>query len=195
MPSIFAPGSYDLAGYSVGCVEYGRELPRLNEIDDGDLIIGLPSNGLHCAGFDLICDIIQRTGIDLSDKAPFSRNNLTYGQEFLRSSHLYATEVLPLINNRTIKAAAHITNGGLLKNIARILPRTLAAELDAEAWNILPIYGWLLAKTDLSAQSITQNFNCGIGFAFVVSKNDKSWTSINGAVPIGRLSSSYLPVP
>lgn len=187
MPSLFAPGSYDLAGYSVGCVEYGNELPRLNDITDGDLVIGLPSNGLHCAGFDLIYDVIKRNEINLNETAPFSPSKLSYGQEFLRPSFLYAASVLPLIYSGAIKAAAHITNGGLLKNVARIVPKNFSADLDAELWNVLPIYGWLLAKTDLSVATITQNFNCGIGFAFVISANNAEWKNIPGAVAIGRI--------
>lgn len=81
MPSLFAPGSYDLAGYSVGCVEYGKELPRLNEIGDGDLLIGLPSNGLHCAGCDIVYELMKELKLNCNDVAPFSQNsNFTYGK-------------------------------------------------------------------------------------------------------------------
>lgn len=79
MPSLFAPGSYDLAGYSVGCMEYGRELPRLNEINEGDLLIGLPSNGLHCAGSDIVYELVKGLQLNYNDVAPFSQNNFTYG--------------------------------------------------------------------------------------------------------------------
>lgn len=80
MPSLFVPGSYDLAGYSVGCVEYGRELPRLNEIKEGDLLIGLPSNGLHCAGSNIVYELAKELKLNYNDVAPFSRNNFTYGR-------------------------------------------------------------------------------------------------------------------
>lgn len=80
MPSLFAPGSYDLAGYSVGCVEFGQELPRLNDINEGDLLIGLPSNGLHCAGIDVVYELTKELKIDLNAVAPFSSNKWSFGK-------------------------------------------------------------------------------------------------------------------
>lgn len=80
MPSLFSPGSYDLAGYSVGCVEHGSELPRLNEIHEGDLLIGLPSNGLHCAGSDIVYELAKALKLNYSDVAPFSHNKYSYGK-------------------------------------------------------------------------------------------------------------------
>lgn len=80
MPSLFAPGSYDLAGYAIGCVEYGKELPRLKDIVCGDQIIGLPSNGLHCTGFDIIYDLMGKLGLKYTDRAVFSQKHATYGK-------------------------------------------------------------------------------------------------------------------
>lgn len=80
MPSLFAAGSYDLAGYSVGCVEFGRELPQLSGINEGDLLIGLPSNGLHCAGSDIVYELMKDLKLNYNDVAPFSQNNFTYGK-------------------------------------------------------------------------------------------------------------------
>lgn len=79
MPTLFKPGTYDLAGYSVGCVEYTKELPRLSDVSVGDLVIGLPANGLHCAGFDIVYDLVNKLGIKYADRAVFSTENLTYG--------------------------------------------------------------------------------------------------------------------
>lgn len=211
MPSLFAPGSYDLAGYSVGCMEYGRELPRLNEINEGDLLIGLPSNGLHCAGSDIVYELVKGLQVNYNDVAPFSQNNFTYGnsirghqnrieifittnphrfsaQEFLRPSSLYVSSVLPLILNGSVKAAAHIANGGLVKNVAKVLPENLSAAIDANTWSVLPIFGWLAANDRrLTAEVLSAQFNCGLGFVFVVSKDDRSWKNIKDAVQIGKL--------
>lgn len=87
-----------------------------------------------------------------------------------------------------MKAAAHIANGGLQKNIAKVLPDHLAADIDANTWSVLPIFGWLAANDHrLNAELVSAQFNCGVGFVFVVSKDDRSWTNIKGAVQIGKL--------
>lgn len=99
---------------------------------------------------------------------------------------MYTSRVLTLVYSGSVKAGAHITNGGLMKNVARILPGDLTAELDAVMWHFLPVFGWLLAQTDLSARTFAENFNCGIGFVFVVSKDDQSWKTIKEAVQIGN---------
>lgn len=107
--------------------------------------------------------------------------------EFLRPSSLYVTDVLPLIWNGSAKAAAHIANGGLHKNIAKVLPPGLAANIDANAWSVQPIFGWLAANDRrLTAEVLSAQFNCGLGFVFVVSQDNSSWKTVKGAIQIGE---------
>lgn len=112
-------------------------------------------------------------------------------QEFLRPSALYVSSVLPLILNGSVKAAAHIANGGLHKNVAKVLPEGLSADIDANAWSVSPVFGWLAANDRrLTAEVLSAQFNCGLGFVFVVSQNDRSWKNIKDAVQIGKLLTS-----
>lgn len=205
MPSLFTPGSYDLAGYSVGCLEHGNELPRSSDVKEGDVIVGLPSNGLHCAGAEVVYELMKGLKLNYSDVAPFSDKKLTYGtidcflsiplvidydfvaaREFLRPSRLYATEVLPLIYTGAVKAAAHIANGGIVESLAAAVPNGFAAEIDALSWSVPAVFGWLAAQDNkLTAETIANTFNCGIGFALVVDGTSQEWKKIKGATQIG----------
>lgn len=115
------------------------------------------------------------------------------GEEFLKPSALYASKVLPLIWSGHVKAVAHIGDGGIVKNITKILPDNLVAKLDAKSWNISSFYGWLLAKCkNLSVNVIKNKFNCDIGLVLIMSKGDFSWKNINEAVEIGKNCEFYL---
>lgn len=107
------------------------------------------------------------------------------GQELLTPSNIYVADVLDLIYTEKIKAISHIADGGLLRNIEKIIPNHLVAEVDANEWEILPLYGWLHAN-GLSEKMLLNNFNCGIGMVLIVSRTDKTWKQINGAVHIGE---------
>uniref|UniRef100_A0A8C1UES0 Phosphoribosylglycinamide formyltransferase n=1 Tax=Cyprinus carpio TaxID=7962 RepID=A0A8C1UES0_CYPCA len=129
MPGVYGPGEYDLAGFCVGAVERGAVLPRLRDITEGDLLIGIASSGLHSNGFSLVRQILQRSGLRLDSPAPFGRPGQTVGEALLTPTKIYSRLLHPILRSGAVKACAHITGGGLLENIPRVLPPELAAEL------------------------------------------------------------------
>ncbi|KAI8436504.1 hypothetical protein MSG28_010050 [Choristoneura fumiferana] len=146
MPSMYDVGKYDLAGFAVGVVDNHKQLPRTREIRAGDVVLALPSTGVHSNGYSLVQKIMGETGHSYSEKAPFSTSNKTFGEEFLEPTGLYVKALLPAVKKGSIKALAHITGGGLLENIPRILPAGVKVKLDALKFRIKPIFGWLQAK-------------------------------------------------
>ncbi|XP_063700673.1 trifunctional purine biosynthetic protein adenosine-3 [Culicoides brevitarsis] len=185
MPSIYEPGKYDLAGYCVGIVEHDNMLPKVSDIKEGDFLIGLPSNGLHSNGFSLINKIIELQKLNLNEVAVFSAEGLTYGQEFLKPTRLYVKDVLSLLRKNAVKATAHITGGGLPLNLNRVLPKELCGEIDAEKFEIPPLFGWISSVANVPNSDLLRTFNCGVGMVLVVDKNNTEWKSLNGARHIG----------
>ncbi|XP_020297762.1 trifunctional purine biosynthetic protein adenosine-3 isoform X2 [Pseudomyrmex gracilis] len=174
MPDMYCEGEYDLAGFAVGAVEKNSLLPRLNDIKESDVVIGLPSNGVHSNGFSLIRKVMKLADKKYTDIAPFSKNNRTIGDELLEPTKIYVKNVLPALRTNLVKGFAHITGGGLVENIPRILPENLSVTLDATKWNVLPIFGWLAAVGGISKYEMLRTFNCGIGAIIICSKKDKT---------------------
>lgn len=187
MPSIYAPGKYDLAGYCVGVVEHKDMLPKMDKIEVGDILVGLPSSGVHSNGFSLVHKIMETNGIKLDEPAPFSKINRSYGQEFLTPTKLYASQVLPLLRKGNVKALAHITGGGLLENIPRVLPNAFKAQIDANKFEVLPVFGWLAAKGNVDDQEMLRTFNCGLGMVIVLPVGNQEWQGIAGASLVGKI--------
>lgn len=146
MPAMYDFGKYDLAGFAVGIVENELQLPRVNDITPGDIVIGLPSTGIHSNGYSLVQKIFSKTGLSFDDIAVFSVTGKTYGEEFLVPTGLYVKPLLNAIRSGHVKALAHITGGGLLENIPRVLPENVRAHLNAESFSIPPIFAWLAAS-------------------------------------------------
>ncbi|XP_053690579.1 trifunctional purine biosynthetic protein adenosine-3 [Sabethes cyaneus] len=178
MPSMYECGKYDIAGYCVGVVEHEAMLPRITAIREGDLVIGLPSSGIHSNGFSLVNKILKTCGFDLEDVASFSENGFSFGRELLTPTQLYVKPVLPVLRKGKVKALAHITGGGLIENIPRVLPSDLAVQIDANSFTILPVFGWLAANGNVSDLEMLRTFNCGIGMILVVPAEDKTWESL-----------------
>ncbi|EFN74918.1 Trifunctional purine biosynthetic protein adenosine-3 [Camponotus floridanus] len=174
MPDMYREGEYDLAGFAVGAVEKGNLLPRIDDIEEGDVVIGLPSNGVHSNGFSLVRKVLKLADKSYSDVAPFSRNNRTIGEELLQPTKIYVKSVVPALRTNLVKGFAHITGGGLIENIPRILPSHLGVTLDATKWNILPIFGWLAAIGGINKHEMLRTFNCGIGAVLICSEKDKT---------------------
>ncbi|KAL6260208.1 hypothetical protein P5V15_007743 [Pogonomyrmex californicus] len=174
MPDMYPEGEYDLAGFAVGAVERGNLLPRMNDIKEGDVIIGLPSSGVHSNGFSLVRKVLKLADKKYSDVAPFSKNNRTIGEELLEPTKIYVKSVIPALRTNLVKGFAHITGGGLTENIPRILPENLSATLDAKNWNILSIFGWLAVVGGISKHEMLRTFNCGIGAVLICSEKDKA---------------------
>ena len=171
MPGLYAPGDYDLAGFAVGAVERDQLLPR-NDIAAGDIILALPSSGVHANGFSLVRRIVEGAGLRWNDPAPFARE-ATLGEVLLTPTRIYVRQILETIRRTgAVKALAHITGGGLTDNIPRVLPKELAAEIDLAAFALPPVFAWLMREARLAQDEMLRTFNCGIGMTLIVAPQD-----------------------
>ena len=165
MPGLYAEGDYDLAGFAVGAVERDRVLTGAG-VAEGDIVLGLASTGLHSNGFSLVRSIVAASGLGYADPAPFA-NDLSLGEALLVPTRLYVRSCLAAVRAGTVEALAHITGGGLLENIPRVLPDGLAAELDAALWPLPPVFRWLQREGGIASAELARTFNCGIGMIAV----------------------------
>ncbi len=163
MPGMYRSGDYDVAGFCVGVVEKSRIVDG-RAIRAGDAIIGLASSGLHSNGYSLARKVIEHVGADLH--APFAGSTL--GATLLTPTRIYVKPVLDLLAVLPVVGIAHITGGGLVENIPRILPDGLAARLDPGAWQQPPIFGWLQEQGGIAATEMWRTFNCGLGLVVVL---------------------------
>lgn len=171
MPDMYPPGEYDLAGFAVGAMERDQKLPHLERITEGDAVIGVASSGLHSNGFSLVRKIIAKSSLQYSSPAPDGCGDQTLGDLLLTPTRIYSHSLLPVLRSGHVKAFAHITGGGLLENIPRVLPQKFGVDLDARTWRIPRIFSWLQQLGHLSEEEMARTFNCGIGAALVVSKD------------------------
>jgi phosphoribosylformylglycinamidine cyclo-ligase len=165
MPGVYQGADYDLAGFAVGIVERDRLLPR-PDVQAGDVILGLASSGLHSNGFSLVRRVVETSGLGYGDAAPFGTGSLA--EALLAPTRLYVRSCLALARGGSVKALAHITGGGLLENIPRVLPDALQAEIDAAAWPLPPVFAWLRRQGGIAEAELARTFNCGIGMMAVV---------------------------
>ncbi len=166
MPGLYGAGHYDLAGFSVGAAERGAVLPQ--GIAAGDVILGLPSSGLHANGFSLVRRIVREARLGWEDPCPWTPA-LSLGEALMTPTRLYVRAVLALHRAGLLRGAAHITGGGLPGNLPRVLPGGLRAVLDGADWAVPPVFGWLARTGGVPEQEMLRVFNCGIGMALVVS--------------------------
>ena len=166
MPGMYAAGDYDLAGFAVGAVERDRVLTGTTA-QAGDLILGMASSGLHSNGFSLVRRVVHDHGLDYAGAAPFAPGE-ALGLALLEPTRIYVRSCLAALSAGGVRALAHITGGGLIDNIPRTLPDSLAAEIDARAWPLPPVFRWLAAATQLPASELARTFNCGIGMVLTV---------------------------
>ena len=164
MPGFYATGEYDLAGFAVGVVEKDRIITGSN-IAAGDAVLGLASSGAHSNGYSLIRKIIEKSGAVLS--SDFHGKSL--GEALLAPTRIYVKALQELMQHLPVKGMAHITGGGLLENIPRILPDNLCAVLQRSAWDTPPLFEWLQAQGNVAEREMQRTFNCGIGMVVVVS--------------------------
>ena len=174
MPGMYAAGEYDLAGFAVGVVEKRRIIDG-SRIAEGDVVLGLASSGAHSNGYSLIRRIIATKGVDLS--ADFHGRAL--GDVMLEPTRIYVKPVLRLLKRVAVKGLAHITGGGLVENVPRVLPAGLAARIERAAWRLPPLFRWLQAEGNIADAELYRVFNCGIGMVAVVAPADAA-----GAVKI-----------
>jgi phosphoribosylformylglycinamidine cyclo-ligase len=166
MPGLYAEGDYDLAGFAVGAAERGHLLPTAR-IAPGDVVLGLASAGAHANGFSLIRRIVAQHGHDYSAPAPFAPE-ASLGEALLQPTRIYVKSCLAALRHGGIEAFAHITGGGLIENLPRVLPAGVKAVIDAAAWPLPPLFRWLKAEGGLSDHELARTFNCGIGMMAVV---------------------------
>ncbi|CAL8290926.1 unnamed protein product [Lota lota] len=172
MPGMYGPGEYDLAGFCVGATERATQLPRLADMAPGDLLLGVGSSGIHSNGFSLVRQAMERAALGYGSPAPFGDPGRTLGEVLLTPTKIYSRLLLPILRSGAVKAYAHITGGGLLENIPRVLPNELAADLDASHWTIPPVFSWLQKAGDISDEEMARTFNCGLGAVLVVAPAD-----------------------
>jgi phosphoribosylformylglycinamidine cyclo-ligase len=168
MPGIYQVGEYDLAGFSVGAVERGEVLPK-NNIKAGDVVLGIKSSGPHSNGYSLIRHVIKERNIDINHKLESGR---TLAQAMIEPTKIYARSCLNAIKTGKVKALAHITGGGLLENIPRVLPENLEAKINYDSWKMPEIFEFLQEQGNIADTEMHRTFNCGIGMILVVEKND-----------------------
>ncbi len=167
MPGMYAEGEYDLAGFAVGAVEKS-EIINGSTIQADDVVLGLASSGVHSNGYSLVRKIIEQAKPDLA--ADFDGRSLA--DALLAPTRIYVQTVLALRQRMAIKGLAHITGGGLIENMPRMLPKTLSVELNAQAWPLPPLFKWLQEQGRIAEDEMQRVFNCGIGMAIVVAPAD-----------------------
>ncbi|MCX7933179.1 MAG: phosphoribosylformylglycinamidine cyclo-ligase [Rhodovarius sp.] len=168
MPGLYHGKDYDLAGFAVGAVEREAVLPR--GVAPGDRLIGLASSGVHANGYSLVRKVISVSVLPLDAESPFGPGSLV--DALLAPTRIYVQAVLALHGRGLLKAAAHITGGGLPGNLPRVLPPEVDAVLHAGSWPVLPVFSWLARTGGIAAEEMLRVFNCGIGMVLVVAEAD-----------------------
>jgi len=167
MPDMYGDGEYDLAGFAVGAVERTGIIDS-RHVTVEDIILGLASDGVHSNGFSLIRRVIERAKADLGAPAPFDRRQ-SLGEVLLAPTRIYVKACLSAIEVAEVKAIAHITGGGLVENLPRVLPEGLSAQLDTKLWPSLPVFDWVAETGNITEIEMRRTFNLGIGMVLVVS--------------------------
>jgi len=165
MPGLYSGDDYDLAGFAVGAVERGELLPR--GVAAGDVVLGLPSSGVHSNGFSLVRRVVENAGLDYADPAPFDPVR-TLGGALLTPTRIYVRALMPVIRSGGIKALAHITGGGLPDNVPRVLPEGLSVRADLSAVPVPPVFRWLAEAGGIAPAEMLRTFNCGVGMVMIV---------------------------
>ncbi|AUJ52737.1 phosphoribosylformylglycinamidine cyclo-ligase [Staphylococcus hominis subsp. hominis] len=171
MGEMYHEGEYDLAGFAVGAVEKDEYIDG-SEVEEGQIIIGLASNGIHSNGYSLVRKLIEESGINLND----SFDGSTYLDIFLAPTQLYVKPILTLKEKVKIKGMNHITGGGFYENIPRGLPKGLAAKIDTQSFPTPKVFEWLQQQADIETSEMYNVFNMGIGYTVIVNKEDVSKT-------------------
>ncbi|MGY6696514.1 MAG: phosphoribosylformylglycinamidine cyclo-ligase [Roseinatronobacter sp.] len=164
MPGMYEAKDFDLAGFAVGAMERGTDLPA--GVQAGDVLLGLASDGVHSNGYSLVRKIVERTGHGWDAPAPFAEGTL--GAALLAPTRLYVKPALAAVRAGGVHALAHITGGGLTENLPRVLPEGMGAEIDLDAWSLPPVFRWLASEGGIAEAEMLKTFNAGIGMVLVV---------------------------
>lgn len=169
MAGFYQEGDYDVAGFAVGIVDR-KKLITGETISEGDVILGIPSTGIHSNGYSLVRKLAKENHWDLKKVYPTFDKSL--GEVLLTPTRLYPKVVLPLLSHIDIKGMVHITGGGFYENIPRILPEGTAVVIDGDSWPVLPIFPFLKKEGNIDAHEMYRTFNCGIGMLLILSQED-----------------------
>jgi phosphoribosylformylglycinamidine cyclo-ligase len=165
MPGMYQAGDFDLAGFAVGAMERGSALPA--DVAEGDVLLGLASDGVHSNGYSLVRKLVEVSGLNWADECPFATGTL--GAALLAPTRLYVKPALSAIDLGGVNALAHITGGGLTENIPRVLPDGMGVQIDLDSWDLPPVFQWLAATGGMQSSELLKTFNCGIGMVLAVS--------------------------
>jgi len=166
MPGLYSGDDYDLAGFAVGAVERDQVLTG-DKVAAGDLVLGLAASGLHSNGFSLVRRVVETLGLDYGQAAPFAPE-VSLGEALLVPTRIYVKSCLAALGTGGVKALAHITGGGFLENLPRVIPENLGVVLDGVTWPVPPVFSWLSTAGGVAPQEMVRTFNCGVGMAVVV---------------------------
>ncbi|MDV7269432.1 phosphoribosylformylglycinamidine cyclo-ligase [Thioclava sp. A2] len=164
MPGMYHKGDFDLAGFAVGAMERGSDLPA--GVQAGDVLLGLASNGVHSNGYSFVRKVVEISGLGWDADCPWGEGSL--GEALLAPTRLYVTQCLKAVRAGGVHALAHITGGGLTENLPRVLPEGLGATIDLGAWELPPVFRWLAETAGMAEAELLKTFNSGIGMIVVV---------------------------
>ncbi|AUQ66778.1 phosphoribosylformylglycinamidine cyclo-ligase [Phaeobacter inhibens] len=165
MPGMYPKGDFDLAGFAVGAMERGTALPA--DVQEGDVLLGLASDGVHSNGYSLVRKLVEVSGLGWDADCPFGEGTL--GEALLTPTRLYVKQCLAAVRTGGVHALAHITGGGLTENLPRVLPEELGADIDLNAWELPPVFKWMAETGGIAEAEMLKTFNCGIGMILSVS--------------------------
>ena len=164
MPGMYSDGDFDLAGFAVGAMERGQDLP--NGVKAGDVLLGLASDGVHSNGYSLVRKLVQMSGLGWDAQCPWAEGTL--GEVLLTPTRLYVKPALQAVRAGGVHALAHITGGGLTENLPRVLPEDMGAEISLDAWDMPGVFKWLAKIGGMAEAEMLKTFNCGVGMILVV---------------------------
>ncbi|MEX0305175.1 MAG: phosphoribosylformylglycinamidine cyclo-ligase [Leisingera sp.] len=165
MPGMYPEGDFDLAGFAVGAMERGTALPE--GVQEGDVLLGLASDGVHSNGYSLVRKLVEVSGLGWDADCPFGEGSL--GEALLTPTRLYVKQCLAAVRAGGVHALAHITGGGLTENLPRVLPEDLGADIELNAWELPPVFKWMAETGNIAEAEMLKTFNCGIGMILSVS--------------------------
>ena len=165
MPGMYEAGDFDLAGFAVGAMERGADLP--DGVAAGDVLLGLASDGVHSNGYSLVRKLVALSGLGWDDDCPWADGSL--GAALLAPTRLYVKQALAAVRDGGVHALAHITGGGLTENLPRVLPEGLGADVDLDAWELPDVFKWLAETGGMAEAEMLKTFNCGVGMILSVS--------------------------
>jgi homoserine kinase len=171
LAGMYMKGEFDAAGCATGAIRHGQTiLPDLKNMKEGDVVLGLASNGPHSNGFSLIRKIIERKGLSYHDKAPWDESK-SVGESLLTPTRIYVKSCLALYNAGLVKGMAHITGGGVTENVPRMLPEHLTADVDAKKWSVPVVLKWLKKAGTVDGLEFARVWNTGMGMILVVAED------------------------